>query len=76
MSELSITQNGETKKYFWETGSGLIVREELYNGTRLADSYEYAIPNKDDVDKYKYLKRKSSSNKKEDIFIETTKAFP
>ena len=73
VSELSITQNGETKKYFWETGSGLIVREELYNGTRLADSYEYTIPNKDDVDKYKYLKRKSSSNKKEDIFYRNDK---
>ena len=68
VNEISITQNDETKKYFCEYNSGLIVREESYKNNRLADSYEYTIPNKTNVDKYKYLKRKSSSNKKEDIF--------
>ena len=73
VNEISITQNDETKKYFWESDGGLIAREEFYKNNRLADSYEYTIPNKDDVDKYKYLKRKSSSNKKEDIFYRNDK---
>ena len=73
MNEISITQNDETKKYFWEYNSGLIVREESYKNNRLADSYEYTIPNKTNADKYKYLKRKSSFNKKEDIFYRNDK---
>ena len=73
MNEISITQNDETKKYFWEANNGLIKKEESYKNNRLADSYEYTIPNKTNVDKYKYLKRKSSSNKKEDIFYRNDK---
>ncbi len=73
VNEISITQNDETKKYFWEANNGLIKKEESYKNNRLADSYEYTIPNKTNVDKYKYLKRKSSSNKKEDIFYRNDK---
>lgn len=67
-SELSINQNYETKKIFWEHNTGLIVKEESYKNGKLTDTYEYTIVNRDEPDKYKYLKRKSNVSKKEDIF--------
>ena len=67
-SELSINQNDETKKIFWEHNTGLIVKEESYKNGKLTDTYEYTIVNRDEPDKYKYLKRKSNVSKKEDIF--------
>lgn len=67
ISEISITQNDETKKYLWETHNGYILKEESYKDKKLVDSYEYTITNKEDANKYKYLKRKSIFSKKEDI---------
>lgn len=67
ISEITITQNNAARKFFWESDTGFIVKEESYRNSKLVDAYEYQIANRDDPDIYKYIKRKSKFTNKDDV---------